>query len=183
MATEATWQKSSESAQHVRGQIFAQKRMGYLVIGLALLGVVAYMIVNGMATGRYYMTVDDLVSNPENAGKNVRVAGAVDGNTIRFDPETQILTFTVANIPNDSEAIKTEGGLAEVLYNALQDPTVTRMEIVWHNAEMPDLLQHEAQAIMEGKLGEDGKFYADTVMLKCPTRYSDEAPQQAAMEE
>jgi len=177
-----TWQKTGETAQSVRTQANAQKRLGYLVVGLALLGVVAYLVINGMATGRYYMTVDDLMGSAENMGKNVRVAGAVDGETIHFDPETQILTFTVVNIPNDADTIQEQGGLGEVLHKALQDPTVTRMEIVWHNAEMPDLLQHEAQAIMTGKLGEDGKFYAEEVLLKCPTRYSDEAPKQTAVE-
>jgi cytochrome c-type biogenesis protein CcmE len=39
------------------------------------------------------------------------------------------------------------------------------------------LLKNEAQAIVTGKLGEDGMFYADELQLKCPTRY-DEAPPQ-----
>ena len=38
---------------------------------------------------------------------------------------------------------------------------------------MPDLLQHEAQAIMTGRLGDDGVFYADELLLKCPSRYEE----------
>jgi cytochrome c-type biogenesis protein CcmE len=38
-------------------------------------------------------------------------------------------------------------------------------------------LKHEAQAIVTGTLGEDGVFYADELLLKCPTRYQEEVPQ------
>jgi cytochrome c-type biogenesis protein CcmE len=43
----------------------------------------------------------------------------------------------------------------------------------------PDLLRHEAQAIVTGRMGEDGVFYADELLLKCPTRYEEEIPLQA----
>jgi cytochrome c-type biogenesis protein CcmE len=45
-----------------------------------------------------------------------------------------------------------------------------------------DLMQHEAQAIIEGAWQEDGVFYAhnraDSLLLKCPTRYEEEFPEQ-----
>jgi cytochrome c-type biogenesis protein CcmE len=44
----------------------------------------------------------------------------------------------------------------------------------------PDLLRGEAQAIMTGKLGDDGVFYADELLLKCPTKYEEAVPEQAA---
>jgi cytochrome c-type biogenesis protein CcmE len=43
----------------------------------------------------------------------------------------------------------------------------------------PDLLRDEAQAIMTGRLGEDGIFYADELLLKCPTKYEEAVPQQS----
>ena len=179
---EIIWEKTAESASAAQKRLGIQKRYGYLVLGLVLLGFVAFLVVDGLATGRYYMTVDELVSNPNNVDKNVRVAGAVIGDTIHFDPQTQILTFTVVNIPNDNDAIRDAGGLGAVLHNAIENPDATRLQITWKNAEMPDLLQNEAQAIMTGKLDENGIFHADQVLLKCPTRYSDEVPSQAAVE-
>ena len=86
----------------------------------------------------------------------------------------------VGNIPNDNNAIKEQGGLSQVLYKAANDPNVTKLTVVYHNGEIPDLLKHEAQAILSGKLGEDGIFYADSLQLKCPTRYEDDAPDQVA---
>ena len=38
---------------------------------------------------------------------------------------------------------------------------------------MPDLLQHEAQAILTGALGVDGVFYASELLLKCPSRFEE----------
>ena len=43
----------------------------------------------------------------------------------------------------------------------------------------PDLLRHEAQAIMTGEMGEDGIFYADELLLKCPTKYEEAVPEQS----
>jgi len=40
-------------------------------------------------------------------------------------------------------------------------------------------LKDEAQAIVTGKIGEDGVFYADELLLKCPTRYEEQVPAQA----
>ena len=69
------------------------------------------------------------------------------------------------------------GGLATVLHEAVNDPDAPRLEIVYEDVK-PDLLQHEAQAILRGQLGEDGRFYADELLLKCPTRYEEEIPDQ-----
>ena len=44
---------------------------------------------------------------------------------------------------------------------------------------MPDLLRHEAQAIITGRMGDDGVFYADELLIKSPTRYEEEIPIQA----
>jgi cytochrome c-type biogenesis protein CcmE len=175
---EATWEKSPETVKIAKRSYLRSGRARYLFIGLVLLGVVAYLLYTGMGTGRYYMTVEEMLSDPDNVGKNIRVAGAVDGDTIRFDPATQTLTFVVANSPNDNDAIREQGGLAKVLHNAVENPDARRVTVVWENAEVPDLLQHEAQAIMTGKLDENGVFHAKEVLLKCPTRYSDDVPEQ-----
>jgi cytochrome c-type biogenesis protein CcmE len=51
--------------------------------------------------------------------------------------------------------------------------------VVIYNEVKPDLLQHEAQAILEGKLGEDGTFYATSLLLKCPSRFEEAGPDQS----
>ena len=126
------------------------------------------------------MTVDELnADGPAAIGKSVRLSGAVIGDTIQYDADTLTLTFEVAHVTGDNNEIEAQGGLAEVLYQAVNDPTRQRVKVIYVGVK-PDLLRGEAQAIMTGKLGDDGVFYADELLLKCPTRYEEAVPEQAA---
>lgn len=111
-------------------------------------------------------------------GRSVRISGAVIGDSIQYDAQNLKLTFTVADIPGDNAEIEKMGGLATVLHEAVMDPNRQRVTIVY-NGPMPDLLRNEAQAIVTGKLGEDGVFYAEELLLKCPTKYEEAVPAQA----
>lgn len=182
--SDASWEKQPELEIKLR-KTFTQRRM-YMFAGLALVGVIAALIISQTLFGsRYYITVDELMEDSDMVGKSVRISGAVDGDMVedgdyQFDPDTQTLTFWIAHIPNDSDQIRESGGLAKVLYDAVNDPEATRVKVVYHDAEIPELLQHEAQAILEGELGEDGIFYAESLSLKCPTKYEDDNPNRVA---
>ncbi|HEY5728603.1 MAG TPA: cytochrome c maturation protein CcmE, partial [Anaerolineales bacterium] len=149
--------------------------------GLLILSAVVFLIWSSTAaTSEYFLTIDEL--NEKGASvtdRNLRVSGAVIGDTIQYDAQTLTLTFEVAHVPGDQAMIEDEGGLAEALHQAVIDPTRSRMKIVYVGP-MPDLLRHEAQAIVTGKLGEDGVFHADELLLKCPTKYEEAVPEQAA---
>lgn len=180
--TEVNWEKSSQSSDAIKKiRPRFKQRYFYLAAGIGLIALVGFLLVS-TAGARYYITIDELVADEELVGKNVRISGAVDGkmvdneNGYSFDPDTQTLTFWVANIPNDNDSIREGGGLAKVLYTAVNDPDATRLQVIYRNAEVPELLQHEAQAILEGKLGKDGIFYAESLQLKCPTKYEEENP-------
>jgi cytochrome c-type biogenesis protein CcmE len=152
----------------------------FFIGGLLILGAVVYLIVNATAgSAQYFMTVDELnAKRSDVVNKNLRVSGAVIGDTIQYDPATLTLTFEVAHVPADSPEIETEGGLAEALHQAVIDPSRARMTVVYVGVK-PDLLRHEAQAIVTGYLGEDGNFHAEELLLKCPTRYEEAVPEQA----
>ena len=149
--------------------------------GLLILAAVVYLIVSStQANAQYFLTVDELKSNPaENMERELRVSGAVLGDTIQYDPATLRLSFTVAHVPGDIKEIEDEGGLAAVLHEAATDPTRSRIEVVFVGPK-PDLMRDEAQAIMTGRLGEDGIFYAEELLLKCPTKYEEAVPEQAS---
>lgn len=151
-------------------------RWKYLVAGFIILGVIVYLMFFGTGLGaRQYVTVDDLVSNPELLGKKVNVTGAVVGDPT-FDSEAKELHFIIANIPNDNDTISAQGGLAQVLYNAVNDPNATRIAVVARGQEKPDMLQHEAQAILSGEIVEENGqlvFYANDIKLKCPSKYEE----------
>jgi cytochrome c-type biogenesis protein CcmE len=152
----------------------------FLMGGLLILGAVVYLIFSSTtANAEFFMTVDELNAEGSAAiNKSVRLSGAVIGDTIQYDADTLTLTFEVAQVTGDNNEIEAQGGLAEVLHQAVIDPTRERVKVVYVGVK-PDLLRSEAQAIMTGTLGEDGVFHADELLLKCPTRYEQAVPEQA----
>jgi cytochrome c-type biogenesis protein CcmE len=154
-------------------------RSKFLIGGVLVLAAVIYLIVSSMnANAEYFLTVEELQAQQEElTGKNLRISGAVIGDTIQYDADTLTLTFEVAHVPGDNAEIESRGGLAAVLHEAVMDPTRARLKVAYTGPK-PDLLQDEAQAIMTGRLGEDGVFYADELLLKCPTKYEEALPEQ-----
>lgn len=156
------------------------QRTKFIFGGLLILAAVVYLIVSStQASAEYFMTVDELKAEGTAViGKSLRASGAVVGDTIQYDPQTLTLSFDVAHVPGDNADIEAQGGLALVLHEAVVDPSRARIKVVYVGPK-PDLLRDEAQAIMTGHLGEDGVFYADELLLKCPTKYEEAVPEQA----
>ena len=151
----------------------------FLIGGLLILAAVIYLIVSStQANAEYFMTVEEVkAQEAEIVGKSLRISGAVLGDTINYDPDTLTITFTVANVTGDNNEIEAQGGLAKVLHDAVRNEDTPRLDVVY-NGPMPDLLKNEAQAIMTGHLESDGIFYADELLLKCPTKYEEAVPEQ-----
>jgi cytochrome c-type biogenesis protein CcmE len=156
-------------------------RVKFIIGGLLIIAAIVYLIVSSTrANAQYFFTIDELQSRGTSiVGQDVRISGAVIGDSIQYDPQTLTLRFIVANVPADNKQIEAQGGLAAVLHAAVTDPARTRMQAVY-NGPKPDLLRDEAQAIMTGHMGEDGVFYADELLLKCPTKYEEAVPSQVA---
>ncbi|MFN2120148.1 MAG: cytochrome c maturation protein CcmE [Anaerolineales bacterium] len=156
-------------------------RSKFIIGGVVILAAVVFLIVSAtQANAEYFMTIDELKAQGQTeVGRNLRISGAVVGDTIQYDPQSLTLTFQVANVPGDNAEIEAEGGLATVLHAAVVDPNRSRMDVVYSGPK-PDLLKDEAQAIMTGQLGPDGVFHADELLLKCPTKYQEAVPSQAA---
>ena len=153
----------------------------FVIGGMLVLGAVVFLIWSATtSTSEYFLTVEELHAKGYQSivDRNLRVSGAVIGDTIQYDAQTLTLTFEVAHVPADSAIIETEGGLADALHEAVIDPSRERITIRYVGPK-PDLLRNEAQAIVTGHLGEDGIFYADELLLKCPTKYEEAVPEQA----
>lgn len=155
-------------------------RLKFLIGGLLIVAAVIYLIITStQASAQYFMTVAELEEKgTQVVGRDLRVSGAVIGDSIQYDPQTLTLRFTVAHVPGDNKEIEAQGGLAAVLHAAVTDPSRPRLQVVYQGVK-PDLLRDEAQAIMTGKLGEDGVFYAEELLLKCPTKYEEALPAQS----
>lgn len=140
--------------------------------------IVVLIIVATKAGAKYFLTVDELLKLGSNAvDKQVKVSGAVIGSSIKYDPAAFQLKFTIADISGDLKTIEAEGGLAAALHAAVIDPDSEKLQITYHGIK-PDLLKDEAQAILTGQLNGDGTFTATEILLKCPSKYAEQLPEQ-----
>jgi cytochrome c-type biogenesis protein CcmE len=137
-------------------------RLKFVVGGILLFAAIAYLVVNAMSGNtQLYKTVDEFYAEQGRlTGRDLRVAGMVIGDSIQF---TQI----------DDVTSRLEFDVVDDLKNPGQ-----RLHIVAMNEPKPDLLQHEAQALIEGRADENGVFQVNPggLLLKCPTRYEELEP-------
>ena len=149
------------------------------VIGtLIILAALILLVVPALQMGtQYYLTVDEVLADPGRYQQEIiRISGAVIGESILWDGNAGVLTFSIANVPADLDQIEADGGFQASLHAAANDPNRTRLHVRYEGAP-PDLLQDEVQAILTGRLDASGIFMADEILLKCPSRYQDESPQ------
>jgi cytochrome c-type biogenesis protein CcmE len=153
----------------------------FIFAGLLIVTAVVYLIISStQASSQYFLTVDEVKSRGQSMmGKEMKISGAVLGDTIQYDPQTLTLKFSIAHVPGDNAEVEKEGGLAKVLHEAVIDHSRQKLEIIYQGVK-PDLLKNEAQAILTGKMNSDGIFTANELLLKCPTKYEEAVPGQAA---
>lgn len=175
---QATWEKSlSADAMRAAHSRKRGNRTKFLIGGLIILAAMVFLVVSGTMSGaQYFLTVNTVVNDPAYVGQTVRLSGVVLGDTIEYDSENLLINFTIANLPDDYT------DLAEALHVAANNPDATQLRVHIENQVKPDLLQHEAQAILSGQLGEDGVFYANELLLKCPSRFVEGGPDAAALQ-
>ena len=129
----------------------ANKNLKFIIGGLLVIGLVIVLIVQAtVSTGAYYLTVGELnAKGLEMVGERVRVSGAVVEGSEEWQPREMTLRF------------------------AITDENGKQLPIVFYGPR-PDNFQRAAEAIVEGELMADGSFEANTLLLKCPSRYEEE---------
>ena len=153
---DSTWTRNDRDAL----QPAPRKKWQFLSAAALLLAAVVFVAFNALNAGgtQLYLTVDEYFAKEADLeDRDLRVAGWVIGDSIEFtqiDAENSTLTFDIVD--------------------DLNNPT-QRLTIYAENEPKPDLLQHEAQALVEGRAGESGMFISNPggLLLKCPTRYEE----------
>ena len=146
--------------------------------GLFLTALVIMIISATQATAEFFITVRELQESQEKyADQNLRISGAVLGDSIHYDEDTGNLHFTIVHIPGEDSEIEALGGLEVALHQAVENPNNPQLAVVYEGVQ-PDMLRHEAQAILTGQLDADGVFMAEELLLKCPSRYEEAVPNQ-----
>lgn len=120
-------------------------KFGILIV--AILGTLAWLAVGGInETKTYYKTIAELNQMGEQAKeKRLRVGGDVDPHSIVREGAN--VTFVLAQ----------ENRKLTVVYSGI-DP-------------LPDTFRDGAQALADGKLGNDGVFRATKIQAKCASKY------------
>lgn len=157
---EASWTNKDKTAALEKPK---NNRLKFIVGGVILIAALAFLVVNAMSGNtQLYKTVDEFYAEQSRlVGRDLRVAGWVEGDSIQY---TQI----------DSMNSRLEFDVVDDLNNPGQ-----ALHIVVLNEPKPDLLQHQAQALVEGHADNNGVFLANPggLMLKCPTRYEEMEPE------
>ncbi|MCZ7573642.1 MAG: cytochrome c maturation protein CcmE [Ardenticatenaceae bacterium] len=134
-----------------------QKRIGpiprtkvkFFAGGAIIILAIAALIFNGVRTaGNYYITLDELATKGDRAiGQGLRISAPVDMASVNYDTQKLVLSFDM--VDQNSGA---------------------RQHVVYHNV-MPDLFMKSESVIVEGRLDESHVFQAQTILVKCPSKY------------
>ena len=122
------------------------KRIAFIFVGLAGLGVAAYLVANAFRNNLvFFFSPTQVAAKEAPINRTFRMGGLVqegtlkrdsDGLTVRF-----IVTDTAANVP--------------VVYKGI----------------LPDLFKEGRGCVAQGKIGPDGVFQADQVLAKHDENY------------
>lgn len=156
---DVSWQNADESMVLEKPR---RNRLMFVVGGIVLISAVIFLVINAMSGNtQLYKTVGEFYNEQSRlVGRDLRVAGWVVGDSIQY---TQI----------DAQNSRLEFDIVDDLNNPGQ-----RLHIVALNEPKPDLLQGQAQALVEGRGDANGVFKSNPggLMLKCPTRYEAAEP-------
>jgi cytochrome c-type biogenesis protein CcmE len=121
------------------------KKAKFVVGGAAIVAALGYMIYAGVTQSAvYFVTPAELRAAPT-AGKAYRLGGVVTPGSLRWEPKTLDLTFTLSD------------GKATVP--------------VRHKGSPPDLFGENRGAVVEGKWTDAGYFNATLILAKHSEEY------------
>jgi len=119
----------------------------YGLLSAVIVGALGWLAVGGVTeTATYYKEIKDIQAMGSSAmDKRLRVGGDVTTDEVRKEGKNVYFTIAQNNLK------------LEVVYSGV-DP-------------LPDTFKPGAQALADGKLGADGKFYATKIQAKCASKY------------
>ncbi len=124
-----------------------KRRLKYLLAGGIVVAALVGMIYSGVQESMvYFYTPSELVQKKDAVqGKSLRVGGMVVERSIRWDPQTLLLTFQLTD------------GQGTVF--------------VRHKGTAPDLFKEGAGAVVEGTWTPEGYFRSSNIMAKHSEEY------------
>jgi cytochrome c-type biogenesis protein CcmE len=122
------------------------KRIAFILVGLAGLGVAAYLVANAFRNNLvFFFSPTQIAAKEAPINRTFRVGGLVQEGSLKRDSDGLTVRFTVtdtaANVP--------------VVYKGI----------------LPDLFKEGRGCVAQGKIGADGVFQADQVLAKHDENY------------
>ena len=122
------------------------KRIGFIVAGLAALGIAAALVLNAFQDNLvFFFSPSQVAAKEAPTARTFRVGGLVKQGTVKRDNDGLTVRFIVTDT---AESIP-------VVYKGI----------------LPDLFKEGKGCVAQGKLGSDGVFYADEVLAKHDETY------------
>ncbi len=121
---------------------------GFAVIVASL---VLLVVTSSQKMSMYYLTVSELdARETEFLDKRIKLAGKVTPGTIRKSPD-RIVRFQI--------------------WEPLEGEVFSARRSVVYAGIVPDTFRDEADVVLEGEVGSNGLFRAETLLAKCPSKY------------
>ena len=122
------------------------KRLGFIVIGLAALGVAATFVLNAFNSNLvFFFSPSQVMAKEAPVGRNFRIGGMVEKGSLKRQADGLTVNFVV------TDTAKT----IPVVYTGI----------------LPDLFKEGKGVVAEGKLSDDGLFHADSILAKHDENY------------
>ncbi len=129
-----------------------KKRGAIVVAGLAVIGIAAALVLNALNSNiALYVTPSDVAAGKAPKGQAFRIGGMVKDGSVRRDNLT--VHFVVTDMAKD----------IPVSYTGI----------------LPDLFKEGKGAVVQGRLGPDGRFTAAEVLAKHDENYMPKEAQHA----
>ncbi len=78
----------------------------FIIGGIIILAALAFLFYMTTENSMFFITVDELYERGDSLiDQSVQITGAVIGESIAYDSETMVVTFTIAHMPADMELL------------------------------------------------------------------------------
>jgi cytochrome c-type biogenesis protein CcmE len=120
--------------------------MGFIGLGVAGLGIAAALVLNAFQKNLvFFFSPSQVVAKEAPVGRNFRIGGLVETGTLKRDNDGLTVRFTVSD-------------------------TVNNIPVVYKGI-LPDLFKEGRGCVAQGHVGNDGVFYAESVLAKHDENY------------
>ena len=122
------------------------KRVAFIVVGLSALGLAAYLVASAFRNNLvFFFSPTQVAAKEAPVNRTFRVGGLVEQGSLKRDQDGLTVRFTVTD-------------------------TAASIPVVFKGI-LPDLFKEGRGCVAQGRVGNDGVFYAESVLAKHDENY------------